>query len=66
MFELLNRYKPTQVLELPQHQDSAMALSVWRHQLVRFKEMVEELTGISITNQRLQDAIAVMNRQRRA
>ena len=66
MFELLNRYKPTHVLQLPQNQDPETALPLWRRELQRFKEIVEKETGRSITQDRLQGAIQLMNRERRA
>lgn len=64
MFELLSRYKTTHVLQLPQSQDAAMALPLWRHELDRFKKIVEEQTGVEITQDRLRAAIKLMNRKR--
>lgn len=66
MFELLSRYKPTHVLQLPQNQDPAAALPFWRSELERFKGIVEDHTGISITGDRLKSAIRLMNRERAA
>ncbi len=66
MFELLSRYKPTHVLQLPQSQDAAMALSLWRAELDRFKRIVEKQTGVKITEKRLRAAIGLMNRERAA
>ncbi len=64
MFELLSRYKPTHVLQLPQSQDGTMALALWRGELTRFKEIVEDQTGVVITDERLKSAIRLMNRVR--
>jgi benzoyl-CoA reductase/2-hydroxyglutaryl-CoA dehydratase subunit BcrC/BadD/HgdB len=64
MFELLSRYKPTYVLQLPQNQDPRTALPFWRAELDRFKRIIEERTGVTITRERLRSAIALMNRQR--
>lgn len=64
MFELLSQFKPTYVLQLPQNQDDVMALTLWRHELDRLKDIVEELTGITITEDRLHAAIKLMNRKR--
>jgi len=64
MFELLSRYKTTHVLQLPQNQDAATSLPLWRYELERFKEIVEEQSGITITEQRLRAAIRLMNRKR--
>ena len=66
MFELLSRYKPTHVLQLPQNQDPAMAMPLWRAELDRFKMIVEKHTGVKITGKRLRSAIGLMNRERAA
>ena len=66
MFELLVRYKPTYVLQLPQAQTIKTALPLWRSELERFKKIVEAHTGIDITNERLRSAIRLMNRKRQA
>ena len=66
MFELLHTYKPTHVLQLPQSQDAASALPLWRAELERCKGIVEEHTGTAVTPRRLGNAIALMNRQRAA
>lgn len=47
MFELLSRYRETHVLQLPQNQDSTMALPSWRAQLDRFKAIIEARSGTS-------------------
>ena len=64
MFELLNRYKTTHVLQLPQRQDDAGALPFWRAELVRFKELMEAETGVVIDHDRLRKAISLQNRER--
>ncbi len=63
MFELLSRSKTTHVLQLPQSQGAAMSLPLWRHELDRFKKIVEEQTGVEITQDRLRAAIKLMNRR---
>ena len=64
MFELLNRYKTTHVLQLPQRQDDAGALPFWRAELVRLKELMEAETGVVINHERLRKAISLQNRER--
>jgi benzoyl-CoA reductase/2-hydroxyglutaryl-CoA dehydratase subunit BcrC/BadD/HgdB len=66
MFELLSRYKTTHVLLLPPNQDAQTALPPWRAELERFKAIVEEATGETITEERLRSAIRLMNRHRQA
>ena len=65
MFELLNRYKKTHVLQLPQNQNSDVALPMWRRELDDFRGVVEKQTGVEITDERLKSAISLMNRERR-
>ncbi|WP_136806065.1 double-cubane-cluster-containing anaerobic reductase [Desulfosediminicola flagellatus] len=66
MFELLARYKKTHVLQLPQNQDTNVALPMWRKELDDFRGRIETQTGVEITEERLKDAISLMNRERRA
>lgn len=66
MFELLSRYKPVHVLQLPQNQDPASALPFWRGEIERFRGIVAELTGVNIDDDRLHAAIRLMNRERAA
>lgn len=64
MFELLDRYKKTHVLQLPQTQEGDMALELWRHELWRFKEIIEVASGNRIDDDKLRTAIRLMNRSR--
>lgn len=66
MFELLAREKTLHVLQLPQTPDTAMSLTLWRSELERFKGVMEEYAGVSITEDRLRRAIRLMNRERAA
>lgn len=66
MFELLEEYKTTHVLQLPQNQDTEVSMSLWREELERFKKLIEELTGVDIDEKRLRGAIRLMNRERGA
>ncbi len=64
MFELLNRTKTTHVLQLPSNQDDDMSLTAWKKELHRFKDIVEQVTGVTVTADRLKNAIELMNRER--
>jgi len=66
MFELLEKFRPVHVLQLPQNQDSETGLSFWYQEVKRFKERMESETGVQITDERLSDAIRLTNRERRA
>jgi benzoyl-CoA reductase/2-hydroxyglutaryl-CoA dehydratase subunit BcrC/BadD/HgdB len=66
MFELLARYRPVYVLQLPQNQDPQTALPFWVGEVGRFKVFVEKTTGTQISPEMLREAIRQVNRERRA
>ena len=66
MFELLSRKKTTHVLQLPQNQNTEMAMSLWRAELERFRKILEGVSGRTIDADCLRAAIRLMNRERRA
>lgn len=66
MFELLNREKTTHVLQLPQNQDTEMAMSLWNSELERFRKIMEDASGETIDEASINSAIRLMNRERQA
>jgi benzoyl-CoA reductase/2-hydroxyglutaryl-CoA dehydratase subunit BcrC/BadD/HgdB len=64
MYELMAQSREMVVLELPQKADDPAALSRWVDELRRLKAVLERRFAAEITDQRLRDAIAVMNRER--
>ena len=64
MFELLGGFKPMAVLELPQKPDDASGFRHWLSELKGLRRRLEKLTGVKITDERLRDAIRLMNRER--
>ena len=65
MFELMSEYRPVHVLQLPQNQDEDKAMPMWTEEVTRFKELVEEKTRKSISDEDLRSAISLLNRERR-
>lgn len=65
MYELMSEIKPLQVLQLPQKQDEE-ALNYWHKEVIKLKERLETEFGVTITEQKLKDAIHLMNEERRA
>ena len=63
MFELLNEFKPTYVMQLPHRRDQA-ALEFWKGQIIAFKEKLEQHFGITITEESIREAIRLKNRER--
>ncbi len=64
MFELMGATKPMYVLELPQKAGDADALERWTQEVRKFKEHLEQRFKTDITDQKLRDAIRLMNRER--
>ena len=64
MFELMGASKPMFVLELPQKADDSDALEHWTCEVRKLKEHLEQRFHTSITDEKLRDAIRLMNRER--
>ncbi|MBM3237092.1 2-hydroxyacyl-CoA dehydratase [Candidatus Poribacteria bacterium] len=64
-WEVFGDYVPMYVMELPQCKDE-QDKELWRHELYRFKDKVEEITGNTITNEKLIEAINIVDSRRAA
>lgn len=64
-YEIFSDYAPVYIMEIPQMKRAADR-ALWKSEVVRFKQAVEELTGRSITAENLRKAVALINRRRRA
>ncbi|MCP4753291.1 MAG: 2-hydroxyacyl-CoA dehydratase [Proteobacteria bacterium] len=64
MFELLAEYRPVHVLQLPQNQDPKTALPSWIEEIKRFRDLVSKEVDHPLTDDDLQRAIKLMNRER--
>ncbi|HBI27042.1 MAG TPA: hypothetical protein DDY25_04875, partial [Peptococcaceae bacterium] len=65
MYELLGEIKDTHILQLPQGIDRDYASKVWKKELYRFIETLENKFGVKITDEKLRDAAALRNKQRK-
>ncbi len=65
MYELLAEFKPMAILQLPQIQDGN-ALSYWRGQFEGLVRRLETEFGVIITDDKLREAVRLMNRERLA
>ena len=65
MYELLSGFKPMVLLQLPQIQNGD-ALQYWRGQFEGLVRRLEEAFKVSITDDKLREAIKLMNRERMA
>ncbi len=64
MFELMSEYRPVHILQLPQNQDEDKVMPMWTEEVNRFRELLREKTGNSISDDDLKSAISLLNRER--
>jgi benzoyl-CoA reductase/2-hydroxyglutaryl-CoA dehydratase subunit BcrC/BadD/HgdB len=65
MYELMGRTRPTYILELPQKPADSDAMEHWIRELHKLKAKLEEHFGIELTDEKIRQAIRMMNRERR-
>jgi len=64
MYELMVLERPMTVLELPQMPDDPDSFDHWLRELVKLRADLERRFGVTISDQRLREAIGLMNRDR--
>jgi len=64
-YEILNDYKETYVMEIPQMK-TGRDRTLWKGEILQFKERVERLTGRKVTSENLKQGIKIVNGKRRA
>jgi benzoyl-CoA reductase/2-hydroxyglutaryl-CoA dehydratase subunit BcrC/BadD/HgdB len=64
MYELIAGRKPQHILELTQKADETEAWEHWLLEVRKLKRVLEERFGVEITDDRLRDAIRLMNSER--
>jgi len=65
MYELMKRIKPMVILELPQKPEDEDAKKHWLAEIKKTKAALEEQLGVEITAESLQEAIKLMNEERK-
>ncbi|MHC4618566.1 MAG: double-cubane-cluster-containing anaerobic reductase [Planctomycetota bacterium] len=64
MYELMDETRPMYVLELPQKQDDEDAMAHWVIELRKLKTKLEGCFRVTISDQKLRQAVATMNKER--
>ncbi|MCJ7543249.1 MAG: 2-hydroxyacyl-CoA dehydratase family protein [Phycisphaerae bacterium] len=64
MYELMSRTRPMYVLELPHKAGDADAAAHWLAEVRKLKDHLQQRFSVTISNERLREAIALMNRER--
>lgn len=65
MYELLGRHKPVHVMELP-NRNSEIGMKMWKEEILKCKEVLEEMFDHKITDEEIRHAIKVKNAERSA
>ena len=65
MYEYLADFKKVYTMELPNSQ-SPIAFDLWKKEIIKLKEKLEEVFGVTITEDAIREQIRVMNDNRRA
>lgn len=61
MYELLDALRPTHVMQLPQTTEHTKSLELWKYEIIRLKEFLEERFDVRITDEKLSASIALRN-----
>lgn len=64
MFELLQRIKPLHLLQLPQTSQTPESLRCWLNELHWVRRLAEQITGVPVTEEALEEQIRLYNRCR--
>ncbi len=65
MYELLGEIKPTHVMDLPQTMIGSKPLELWKREIEKLKERLEQEFNVIITDEMIADQIQLRNRERR-
>jgi benzoyl-CoA reductase/2-hydroxyglutaryl-CoA dehydratase subunit BcrC/BadD/HgdB len=64
MYEYLNNIKEIHVMQLPQTLQRKDSLGIWQNEIVILAKKLEKEFHVEITNERLQEAIRICNKER--
>jgi len=64
MFELMEKFKPLVVLEVPQSAKGEIQKQYWRSEVARCKQEIEKRLGVTISDEKMKAAIKELNEQR--
>lgn len=65
MYELMEEFKPVYIMQLPNRQDED-GFALWKNEVVRFKEKLENFFEVEITEDAIRAAIKLRNQERAA
>ncbi len=66
MYELMGRFKPVHVMQLPNGNVTDETYKLWKAEIVRLKEKLEETFDKTITEEDIKNAVKLRNEERQA
>ncbi|MBV4425100.1 double-cubane-cluster-containing anaerobic reductase [Clostridium tyrobutyricum] len=66
MYEYLGEFKPVHVMQLPNTQIGENSFKLWKDEIIRLKEKIEDMFDIEIKEEYIKQAILLKNRERQA
>lgn len=66
MYEYMEEFKPLYLMNLPNGNNRASDLELWKSEIIRFKEKLEEFFQLEISEDSIRTAIKLKNRERQA
>ncbi len=66
MYEYLEEFKPVHVMQLPNSQIGEKSFELWKSEVIRLKELMEETFNVEITEEKIEEAIKLKNKEREA
>ena len=64
MYEYLGEFKPVHVMQLPNCQKGEKSFELWKSEIVRLKEKLEEFFEVKISEDKIKEAIILKNMER--
>ena len=66
MYEIMKEFKPMYVMQLPNNPTGEDSLALWKAEIIKFKEFLEEFFKVEITEDKIREAIKIRNEERQA
>ncbi len=66
MYEYMTDFKDLYLMHLPNMRNSPEASGLWKAEMIRFKEKLEDYFGVVVTDEAIKEAIILKNQERQA
>lgn len=66
MYEYMEEFKDVYLMQLPNAKNTPQSYELWKNEIIRFKEKIEDFLNVTITEEKIKEAIKLKNEERRA